>query len=128
VPRRINPHSALLMRIRNYILAHLGDEDLSPSRIAADHRISGRYLGKLFESERTTVSKWIWTQRLEATRRALLLPEFADRRVSEVAYAYGFNDMSHFSFSFRKRFCCTPRQYRARELRTHDSPRAVPRF
>jgi AraC family transcriptional regulator, positive regulator of tynA and feaB len=107
------PHTALLIRIRNYILDHLGDEDLSPSRIAADHRISGRYLSKLFENESTTVSKWIWIQRLEASRRALSLPEFANRKVNEVAYACGFNDMSHFSFSFRKRFGCTPRQHRA---------------
>jgi AraC-like DNA-binding protein len=107
------PHAVLLMRIRNHILAHLDDEDLSPSRIAADHRISGRYLSKLFENEGTTVSKWIWIQRLEASRRALSLAEFADRNVSELAYACGFNDMSHFSYSFRKRFGCTPRQYRA---------------
>jgi len=122
------PHSALLMRIRNYILAHLGDDDLSLNRIAAEHRISGRYLSKLFEGERTTVSKWIWTQRLDASGRALLLPEFAESRVNEVAYACGFNDMSHFSFSFRKRFGCTPRQYRARVLPARNAPRVAPGF
>jgi AraC-like DNA-binding protein len=138
-PAASTTHSALLMRVRNYILTHLEDEDLDPRRIAADHGISERYLSMLFETEETTVSKWIWTQRLEASRRALSLPHFANRKINEVAYACGFNDMSHFSFSFKRRFGCPPREYRARELsmqqkkgtralpedRPHGTPRLV---
>jgi len=118
--------SAFLMRIRDHILTHLGDEDLSPKRIAADHKISTRYLSKLFETEGTTVSKWIWTQRLEACRRSLSLPQFAGHKINEVAYRCGFNDMSHFSFSFRKRFGCTPRQFRAQALEKATSAVARP--
>ena len=108
--------SALLVRVRNYILAHLEDEELAPGRIAAKHGISERYLSKLFASEATTVSKWIWIQRLESARRALLLPQLAHRKLNEIAYACGFNDMSHFSFSFKRRFGCTPREFRARKF------------
>jgi AraC-like DNA-binding protein len=115
-PNTSTAHSALLIRIRNYILAHLEEEGLTPKRVAAAHGISERYLSKLFESDATTVCKWIWVQRLEASRRALSMPEFAHQTINEVAYRYGFNDMSHFSFSFRKRYGCTPRQYRAGAL------------
>jgi AraC family transcriptional activator of tynA and feaB len=118
-PAATASHSALLIRIRNYIRAHLEDEEMSPKRIAAAHAISERYLNKLFEREETSVSKWIWEQRLQASQRALSLSEFSSRKISEVAYACGFNNMSHFSFSFRKRFGCTPRQYRRRELLAH---------
>jgi AraC-like DNA-binding protein len=112
-------HSTLLIRIRNYIHAHLDDETLSPKTIAAAHAISERYVNKLFEREDTTVSKWIWEQRLQASQRALSLAEFSCRKISEIAYGVGFNNVSHFSFSFRKRFGCTPREYRRRELLAH---------
>ena len=126
-PGASTAHSALLIRIRNYILAHLEDEDLTPGRVAAAHGISERYLSKLFEIDATTVSRWIWAQRLEASRRALSLPETAHRTIKEVAYGYGFNDMSHFSFSFRKRYGCTPRQYRDKTLAAGTPAARTPR-
>ena len=113
-PTASTAHSALLMRIRGYIIAHLGDENLGPSRIAEQHGISERYLSTLFATEDTTVSRWIWAQRLEASRRALSLEEFSERKINEIAFTCGFNDMSHFSFSFKKRYGCTPRQFRAK--------------
>ncbi len=118
-PAATTSHSALMIRIRNYIHAHLEDEEMSPKRIAAAHGISERYLNKLFEKEETTVSKWIWEQRLQACQRTLSLTEFSSRKINEIAYACGFNNMSHFSCSFKKRFGCTPRQYRTRELVAH---------
>jgi AraC family transcriptional regulator, positive regulator of tynA and feaB len=123
-PRVSTCQSAFLMRLRDYILVHLADEALSPKSIAADHKISSRYLSKLFEAEGTTVSRWIWMQRLEAARRTLCRPEFANLKINEVAYRCGFNDMSHFSFSFRKRFGSTPREYRSRTLATSPAARA----
>jgi AraC family transcriptional regulator, positive regulator of tynA and feaB len=118
-PAATTSHSALMIRIRNYIHAHLEDDEMSPKRIAAAHGISERYLNKLFEKEETTVSKWIWEQRLQASQRTLSLTEFSSRKINEIAYACGFNNMSHFSCSFKKRFGCTPRQYRTRELKAH---------
>jgi AraC family transcriptional regulator, positive regulator of tynA and feaB len=106
-------------QIDSYIHSHLEDEDMSPKEIAAAHGISERYLHKLFEAQETTVSKWIWEQRLQAARRALSLAEFSSRKINEVAYAVGFSNLSHFSFSFKKRFGCTPREYRSRELLAH---------
>jgi AraC family transcriptional activator of tynA and feaB len=115
-PTATTSHSALMIRIRNYIHGHLEDDEMSPKRIAAAHGISERYLNKLFEKDETTVSKWIWEQRLQASQRTLSLMEFSSRKINEIAYACGFNNMSHFSCTFKKRFGCTPRQYRTREL------------
>ena len=131
-PAATTSHSALMIRIRNYIHAHLDDEEMGPKRIAAAHGMSERYLNKLFEREETTVSKWIWEQRLQASQRALSLAEFSSRKINEIAYACGFNNMSHFSCSFKQRFGCTPREFRMRELEEHakrklqgrDRPRA----
>jgi len=55
-------------------------------------------------------------ERLQAARRALSRGEFSSRQVNEIAYAAGFSNMSHFSFSFKKRFGSTPREYRRLEL------------
>jgi AraC family transcriptional activator of tynA and feaB len=114
-------HSALVIRIRNYIHSHLEDEEMNPKEIAAAHGISERYLNKVFEQQETTVSKWIWEQRLQAARRALSRSEFSSRKINEIAYAVGFSNMSHFSFSFRKRFGCMPREYRRRESLGHTN-------
>jgi len=71
-PSAVSPataNSIVLTRIRNYILSHLDEEDLSPCRIAAAHGMSERCLAKLFEPEETTVSRWIWAQRLDEAHR-----------------------------------------------------------
>jgi len=110
--------SILLTRIRDYILSHLGEEDLSPCRIAAAHGISERCLNKLFESEESTLSRWIWSQRLEESRRMLSNVNFAERTIKEIAYGCGFKDMSHFSCAFKTQFGANPRQYRGKHLLT----------
>jgi AraC-like DNA-binding protein len=108
--------SILITRIRDYILSHLGDEDLSPCRIAAAHGISERCLNKLFENEESTLSRWIWGQRLEESCRMLCNANFADRTIKEIAFGFGFKDMSHFSCAFKTQFGSNPRQYRAKRL------------
>jgi AraC family transcriptional activator of tynA and feaB len=34
------------------------------------------------------------------------------RHISEIAYAWGFNDLSHFNRAFRQRFDMTPSEWR----------------
>jgi AraC-like DNA-binding protein len=49
----------------------------------------------------------------------LLSPRFAGRRIAEVAYEVGFNDLSYFNRSFRRRFGLSPRE--VRELGMSDN-------
>jgi len=67
----------LALRLHAYIDAHLSDADLTPTRLAAAHFISTRYLHKLFEAEGTTVCRWIRASRLERCPRDLLDPVLA---------------------------------------------------
>ena len=39
-------------------------------------------------------------------------PRQRPRNVSEIAYAWGFNDLSYFNRTFRQRFDATPREWR----------------
>lgn len=115
--------SLLLTRIRCYVFTHLGDDDLSPRHIARVHGTSERYLSKLFEGDETTPSKWIWSQRLEESRRMLASGTFAERTIKQIAHACGFCDMSHFSCAFKSRFGSTPREYRAAQAHLrHGDP------
>jgi AraC-like DNA-binding protein len=106
-------HHALLLRIRAFIVSHLGDPDLSPESIAAAHRISVRYLHRLFQSEGTTVSRWIQHRRLEECRRELSRPGRMSPAVAAVAHRWGFANPAHFSRVFRAAYGMSPREWQA---------------
>ena len=100
-------------RVLGHIEQHFSDPELSPRRIAWASGISTRYLHTLFHHSGTTVSRWIWEQRLQACHETLLDPQSADHRISEIAFSNGYSDAAHFSRSFRKRFGVSPSEVRA---------------
>jgi AraC-like DNA-binding protein len=61
----------------------------------------------LFASSGATFSEFVFEQRLLLARRLLLHASGRDRKVSDVAYTAGFNDLSYLHRSFRKRFGVT---------------------
>jgi AraC family transcriptional activator of tynA and feaB len=75
--------------------------------------ISPRYLQDLFQAEQTTVSDWIWTRRLEKSRRDLADPLRAGDSIAQIALACGFADFGHFSRRYKEAFGMPPREYRA---------------
>ncbi len=101
-----------LRKIQMYIDMHLADPDLSPKRIAAANRISLRYLYKLFLHANCAVKEWIRECRLTRCAEALVSSAQANRNIAEIAYAWGFNDLSHFNRMFKRRFGKSPRDYR----------------
>lgn len=111
-----DPHQVLLRKIREYVSTQLSAPELDPGDIAAAHHISTRHLHGLFQSQGTTVSGYIRTQRLERCRQDLMNPIFADRSISTIAARYGFIDAAHFSRVFRAHFNTTPTEMRARRL------------
>lgn len=58
--------------------------------------------------------RWVWVQRLEQCYRELIQDASARRTISEIAYAWGFNDQAHFSRTFRKHYGVSPRSLRRR--------------
>jgi AraC-like DNA-binding protein len=51
---------------------------------------------------------------LRLRRAAELLPRQGGRRISEIAFECGFNDLSYFNRCFRRRFGLTPSAARGR--------------
>jgi AraC-like DNA-binding protein len=105
--------AARLQAVKEDILARL-HADLTLSDVAARHDLSPRYLRMLFESEATSFSEFVREERLRRAHRMLLSPRFHRQRISAIAYDVGFNDLSYFNRSFRRRFGCSPGE--AREL------------
>jgi AraC-like DNA-binding protein len=104
--------SALLYRLKNYILTHLRDPELSMPRAAAAIGISPRYASDLMAAEQTSFRSYVQLQRLERCKRDLSDPAHAARHVSDIAFAWGFNDLAHFSRIFKQRFGASPREWR----------------
>lgn len=101
-----------LKRLQDYILANLQDETLTPTSIAEANQMSPRYVHMLFAQIGVSVSSWIRLQRLERCREDLASRTYRDTSVAEIAYAWGFNDATHFSRVFKQQYGVNPRDFR----------------
>ena len=91
---------------------NLGNADLSPQQ-AADHLgISVRTLHSRFRQTGRSFGRWLLESRLEGCSAALRDANQKPLNISEIAYRWGFNDLSHFNRSFRAHFAMTPREWR----------------
>lgn len=106
-------HDTLHLRILEYARTHLGDHDLSPSRIAAHHHISRRHLYKVLSRNGTCLGDWIRTQRLERCRDELASPAARHRAIAAVGRRWGFPNAAHFSRAFKATYGLSPRDWRA---------------
>jgi len=86
--------------------------DVSVAALATRHRVSARYIRKLFEGEDTSLSQFVLGQRLTRVHRVLADPRHADRTISDIAFAVGLGDLSTFNREFRRRFGVTPSDVR----------------
>jgi AraC-like DNA-binding protein len=98
-------------RIKRFAQLNLGNPELSVELIADSVGLSARQIHRLFADEEMSLMRWVWVQRLERCYQALL-EESSRRPISEIAYAWGFNDQAHFSRTFRKHFGVSPRDLR----------------
>jgi len=114
--------AARLATIKDDITRHLTDARLSVHTVAARHKISPRYVQRLFDEIGSTFTGYVMEQRLERARRLLSDPALSDRTLTTIAFAAGFNDLSHFHRRFRARYGAAPSDLRA-AARTGDRPR-----
>ncbi|GHG61671.1 helix-turn-helix domain-containing protein [Streptomyces griseocarneus] len=101
--------------VRRYIDRNLSDPGLTPESIATAHRISVRYLHRLFEGEGVTVSKLIQRRRVEECGKELARRGRVAPTISAVALRWGFHSPAHFSRAFKAVYGCSPRDWRTAE-------------
>lgn len=109
-------HLDQVMEIRAWIMARLGDAELSPDVIARAHFISTRQLHVLFREQGTTVGTWIRERRLDMARRELETPG-DESDIRSIAHRWGFSDPAYFARAFRTAYGVAPRAYRRRSAR-----------
>lgn len=96
-----------------YIESNLAEADLDGESVATELGISVRSIQRLFKSHGYTPRSYILERRM-ANAAELLQKSGSDTlRISEIAYSLGFNDLSYFTRTFRKRFGRSPRDFRA---------------
>jgi AraC-like DNA-binding protein len=100
--------AARLRAIKSDIVANLEDEGLTIEAIAACHRVTPRYVHRLFEREGVTYTQFVLRQRLERAYRMLRDPRFAAWSITSIAYDVGFGDLSYFNRGFRRLYHRTP--------------------
>jgi AraC-like DNA-binding protein len=100
--------AARLAAVKADIEKQLTDGSPTVATPAARHRISARYLHKLFEDEEMTYSRFILDRRLALAYRTQRQPRSASRTISSIANDAGFGDLYYFNRTFRRRYGITP--------------------
>jgi len=83
-----------------------------PAKIAHRLGVSLRLLQKVFAHRGETVMGQLWQERVSRAARLLSAPEAADRSITDIAFACGFNDSSHFGRVFAERMGMAPSRWR----------------
>jgi AraC-like DNA-binding protein len=86
--------AARLNLMKADVLNNRHKRDLTIESVAKASAVSGRRAQRLFASSGTTFSEFGLEQRLLSARRLLLHEQGRDRKISDVAYTVGFNDLS----------------------------------
>jgi AraC-like DNA-binding protein len=107
-----SPRAIALLRVKSAVERRLGDPELKPAAVAAEAGISVRYANDLLSQEGSSVERFILHRRLERCRQALEDTAQDHRLIGEIAFAWGFSDLSHFGRRFRATYGMTPGDYR----------------
>jgi len=74
--------------------------------------LSPRYVQELLQDTEFTFSERVLELRLQKARIMLADPRHVRLKISDIAFACGFNEVSYFNRCFRRRFGASPTQYR----------------
>ena len=103
-----------IWKARKFIEEH-SNEELSLKRVARAVNISGNYLSEKFK-EITGLNFVEYVARVRFEKACDLL-ENADRRISEIAFAVGFQSLSQFNRIFKKLSGRSPTAYRRMQVK-----------
>jgi AraC-like DNA-binding protein len=101
-----------LLRLKSAVDAGLCDPELRPATVASTAGVSVRYANALLSQEGTSLERYIQDRRLERCRGALSDPAHAHRTIGEIAFSWGFSDLSHFGRRFKAEYGFSPSEYR----------------
>ncbi|WP_158621147.1 helix-turn-helix domain-containing protein [Pseudomonas sp. p106] len=95
------------------IEAKLANFELTPEMIASELGTSKRTLHRIFAQHGLSIGRYILDRRLDKCASEFE-SESDIQKISAMAFAWGFNDVSHFSRAFKSRFGVSPRGFRSK--------------
>jgi AraC-like DNA-binding protein len=102
------------------IEGRLTDPALDAGTVAAAG-VSVRYANAVLADESTSIVRLIQTRRLARCRKALEDPLQNHRTVSDIAWGWGFSDMTHFGRKFRAAYGVLASEFRKiRKVKSTD--------
>jgi AraC-like DNA-binding protein len=101
-----------LREILGEIRANAADLAFSPRTLAEKLDLSPRYVQDLLQATGASFTERVLELRLQKARTMLMARQHDRLKVSEIAYACGFNEISYFNQAFRRRFGASPTQFR----------------
>ncbi|HEY1929290.1 MAG TPA: helix-turn-helix domain-containing protein [Caulobacteraceae bacterium] len=118
----------LFARVCGVMRERFADPDFGPLDVAVETGISLRYVQKLFTERGTTCTQFLYSLRLDHAAQLLRRRAHLGKAqpLSEIAYACGYNDYSHFARNFRRRFGFPPGGRAAGQGQAHAAVEASP--
>jgi AraC-like DNA-binding protein len=104
--------AARLQEVLARIRAGFADPAFSSERVARELGVTSRYVNKLLYETGETLAERVLELRLQKARAMLASPSYDRMKVSDIALACGFNEVSYFNRCFRRRFGASPLQHR----------------
>lgn len=103
----------LVQECRQYILQHLGEEELCVNHIADHFHMSPIYMNRLYKKEsKTSIGQTIIRERMNMAAELLAKSGLT---AASVAAQVGYPNYSYFSTAFKKHFGCSPQQYKGQK-------------
>ncbi len=101
-----------LKQIKSLILHEIRDPEMNLEFIFSSAGIGMRTVQRLFQCEGETLVSWVNKQRFIGVAEDLRSPLERKRSITDIAYSWGFKDISNFSRGFKSMYHMTPRQWR----------------
>ena len=105
--------TGILKQAQSFIEARLEDPQLNAKQVSDSLGFSTRYIQAAFSAHQTSVGNWILDERLKLCHKVLVnAPSSRAETIAEIAFKYGFNDLSYFNRTFKRKYGVTPSQAR----------------
>lgn len=108
---RIDPETALVESMRDWVVQHLGSNRIGAAELAREFGLSERGLYRLFARRGTTPDRWLWHCRIEAATERL---QSRNASIKTIALDAGFKSVPHFTRMFRAMHGISPTAFRER--------------
>jgi AraC-like DNA-binding protein len=102
-------------RAARFISLRFNDPNLTPDAIADGLGVSTRLLQKIFAEHGKTLMIFLRDERIRRATNLLSSSEASDRSITDIAFACGFNDSSHFGRVFAAHKGMTPSKWRKQQ-------------